>query len=61
MWDLDNISLSGKLPFPSAGVNVPITMVAFRSADVATRAARPLAVKAAAASGAWRSLVSISR
>jgi hypothetical protein len=35
--------------------------VAFRSAEVAVRQARPLAAKAAAAAGAWRSLVSISR
>jgi hypothetical protein len=35
--------------------------VAFRSAEVAVRGERPLAAKAAAASGTWRSLVSISR
>jgi hypothetical protein len=39
----------------------PITTVASRSAELAVVEVRPLAAKASAARGAWRSLVSISR
>jgi hypothetical protein len=38
-----------------------MTTVASRSADLATRAVRPAAAKAASAREAWRSLVSLSR
>ena len=41
--------------------SLPMTTVALRSAEVTTRGLRPLSAKAAAARGAWRSLVSISR
>ena len=40
---------------------VPMITVAFRSAELTTRAARPWRANASAARDAWRSLVSISR
>ena len=38
-----------------------MTTVASMSADLATQAVRPTVARAASASGAWRSLVSLSR